>query len=106
MKNAGPQNEAKCEIVGMRDVELETSIGCKLVLKDVRHVLEMCFSLISVRKLNDESYHSHLGKGKWKLTKGSLVLARGKKNNTLYKKNVKLVKGEVNIVENEASTEL
>ena len=44
-------NEAKCEIVGMRDVELETSIGCKLVLKDVRHVPEMCFSLISLGNL-------------------------------------------------------
>ena len=31
-------NKAKCEIVGMGDVELETSIGCKLVLEDVRHV--------------------------------------------------------------------
>jgi hypothetical protein len=25
-------NEAKCEIVGMRDIQLETSIGCKLLL--------------------------------------------------------------------------
>ena len=99
-------NEAKCEIIGMRDVELETSIACKLVLKDVKHVLEMRFSLISVGKLDDEGYHSHLGKGKCKLTKGSLLLARGKKNNTLYKTEARLVKGEVNIVENEASTEL
>ena len=66
-------NEAKCEIVGMRDVKLETSIGCKLILKDVRHVPEMRFSLISVRKLDDKGYHSYLGEGKWKLTKGSLV---------------------------------
>ena len=57
-------NEAKCEIVGMEDVELETSIGCKLVLKDVKHVPEMRFSLISVGKLDNEGYHSHLGKGK------------------------------------------
>ena len=49
---------------------------------------------------------SHLGEGKWKLTKGSLVLARGNKNNSFYKTKVRLVKGEVNIVENEASTEL
>ena len=53
-------HEAKCEIVGMGDVELETSIGCKLVLKNVRHVPEMRFSLISVGKLDDEGYHSHL----------------------------------------------
>ena len=78
-------NKAKCEIVGMGDGELETSIGCKLVLKDVRRVPEMRFSLISIRKLDDEGYHSHLEEGKWKLTKGSLVLVKGKKNNTLYK---------------------
>ena len=71
-------NEVKCEIVGMGDVELETSIGCKLVLKDVRHVLEMHFSLISIGKLDDEGYHCHLGEGKWKLSKGSLVLALGR----------------------------
>ncbi|KAL6344420.1 hypothetical protein AAG906_039676 [Vitis piasezkii] len=76
------ENEAKCEIVGMRDVELETSIRCKLVLKDVRHVPEMRFNLISVGKLDDEGYHSHLGD------------------------ETRLVKGKVNIVENEASTEL
>ena len=99
-------NEVKCENFGMGDVELETSIGCKLVLKDVRHVPEMRFSLISVGKLDDEGYHSHLGKGKCKLTKGSLLLARGKKNNTLYKTEARLVKGEVNIVENEAFTKL
>ena len=78
-------NEVKCEIVGTRDVDLETSIGCKLVLKDVRYIPEMRFSLISVGKLDDKGYHSHLGEGKWKLTKGYLILARGKKNNTLYK---------------------
>ena len=87
-------------------VELKTSIGCKLVLKYVRHVPEMRFSLISIGKLDDEGYHSYLGEGKWKLTKGSLVLARRKKSNTLYKTKARLVKGDVNIVENEASTKL
>ena len=58
------ENEAKCEIVGMGDVELETSIRCKLVLKYVRHVPDMSFSLISVGKLDDKGYHSRLGKGK------------------------------------------
>ena len=57
-------NEAKCEIVGMGDVELETSIRCKLVMKYVRHVPEMHFSLISVRKLDDEACHNHIGEGK------------------------------------------
>ena len=60
-------------------VELETNIGCKLVLKNVRHVPKMRFSLIFVGKLDDEGYHSHLGEGKWKLIKGYLVLAKGRK---------------------------
>jgi hypothetical protein len=51
-------NEAKCKVVGMRDIQLETSIGCKLILKDVRHVLEMRFNFISIRKLDDEGYHN------------------------------------------------
>jgi hypothetical protein len=99
-------NEAKCEIVGMGDIQLETSIGCKLLLKDVRYVPEMRFSLISIGKLDDEGYHNYLGGGQWKLCKGSLILARGKKINTLYKTEARLVKGDVNVVENETSTEL
>ena len=51
-------NEAKCEIVGMGDIELETSIGCKLVLKYIRHVPKMHFNLISIGKLDDEDYQS------------------------------------------------
>ena len=62
--------------------------------------------MITIGKLDVEGYHNHLGEGKWKLTKGSLVLARGNKNNSFYKTKVRLVKGEVNIVENEASNEL
>ena len=51
-------NEAICEIVGMGDLELETSIRCKLVLKYIRHVPKMHFNLISVGKLDDEDYQS------------------------------------------------
>lgn len=52
------RNEEKYEIVGMRDIQLETNIGCNLLLKDVRHVLELSFNFIS--KLDDEGYHNHL----------------------------------------------
>jgi hypothetical protein len=66
----------------------------------------MRFSLISIGKLDDEGYHNYLGGGQWKLCKGSLILARGKKINTLYKTEARLVKEDVNVVENETSTEL
>jgi hypothetical protein len=100
------RNEAKCEILGMRDIQLETSIGCKLLLKNVRYVPEMRLSSISIGKFDDEGYHNYLGGGQWKLCKGSLILTRGKKINTLYKTEARLAKGDVNIGENETSTEL
>ena len=34
------RNEAKCKVVGMRDIQLKTNIRCKLILKDVRHILK------------------------------------------------------------------
>jgi hypothetical protein len=99
-------NEAKCEIVGMQDIQLETSVRCKLLLKNVKHVPKMCFNLISISKLDDKGYHNYLGSGQWKLCKDSLILAKGKKINTLYKTEARLVNGDVNVIENETSTEL
>lgn len=32
----------------------------KLVLKDVKHVLDILLNLISVRKLNEKCYNNHL----------------------------------------------
>jgi hypothetical protein len=77
--------------VRMGDIQLETGIGCKFILKDVRYVLEMRFNLIFIGKLDDEGYHNYLGGGQWKLSRDSLILARGKKINTLYKTNARLV---------------
>ncbi|KAE8727857.1 hypothetical protein F3Y22_tig00005294pilonHSYRG00171 [Hibiscus syriacus] len=76
---------------------LTTSTGCKLILKDVRHVPAMCFNLISAEKLDDASLINYFGEGKWKLTKGSLIMTRGKKERSLYVMQAKLCKGEVNI---------
>ena len=44
-------NSGISKIVGIRDICLETSIGNKLVLKDVRHVLDIRLNLISTRNL-------------------------------------------------------
>ena len=79
------RNEANYKIVGMGDIQLEPPIGCKLILKDITHVPEIGFNLITIGKLDDEGYHSHLGDGQWKLSKGSLILTRKKKINTPYK---------------------
>ncbi|KAF7113203.1 hypothetical protein RHSIM_RhsimUnG0150200 [Rhododendron simsii] len=99
-------NEGVSKIVAMGDVCLETNTSCKLLLKDVRHVPDIRLNLISAGKLDDEGYKNQFGDGKWKLSKGSLVVARGKKSSTLYLMQAKLSKGEVNAIGDEASTEL
>ena len=69
-------NCGKSKMVGIGDVQLETSLGCKLVLKDVRHVPDIRFNLIVVGKLDDEGYKNDFSNGKWKLTKRALVVAK------------------------------
>ena len=41
-------------IVGIGDIWLETNTGCKLLLKDVRHVPDMRLHLISIGTLDEE----------------------------------------------------
>jgi hypothetical protein len=76
-------NDNTSKIIGKGDVCLETNTGCHLMLKYVRHVPDMRLNLISTRIL-DEGYTSVFGDRKWKLSKSSLVISRGKKVNTLY----------------------
>jgi transposase InsO family protein len=99
-------NEGVSKIVGMGNVCLETSVGCKLVLKDVRHVPDIRLNLISTGKLDDEGYKNHFGDGKWKLIKGSLVVAKGNKTCSLYTMKGKISKEFVNALDDDSSTEL
>ena len=90
------ENNGVSKIMGIGDICLETSIGNKLILKDVRNVLDICLNLIFIGRLDDEGFTNSFGESKWKLTKGSLVVTRGKKHNTLYVMEAKLHKGEIN----------
>ena len=47
-------NEDVPKIVYMVDICLETNIGCKLLLRDVRHVPDIRLNLISAGKLDGE----------------------------------------------------
>ena len=85
---------------------METNIGCTLVLKNVMHVPDIRLNLISTRQLDDAGYQSKFGGGKWKLSKGSLVVASGSKLTTLYTMDAMMSKGSINIVDNEAQIEL
>ncbi|BBG96644.1 hypothetical protein Prudu_005502 [Prunus dulcis] len=89
-------NDKLSKIVGRGDISLETNTSCHLVLKDVRHVPNMHLNLISTGLLDDEGYTNVFAKGKWKLSKNSLILAQGKKENTIYMTHVKVSNGYVN----------
>lgn len=90
-------NQDRSKIVGIGDIIRTTSTGCKLILKDVRHVPTMRLNLNSTGKLDDDDLMNYFGEGKWKLAKGSLIMARGKKVGSLYILQAMLCKGEVNI---------
>ena len=90
----------------MGDVCLEVSNGTMPVLRDVRHVPDIRLNLISTRKLYDEGFCNTFDNGQWKLTKGSLVVARGKKESSLYLMQAKIFKGICNAVEDENVVEL
>jgi len=52
-------NKGKSQVVGMANIHLETSHGCKLVLKNVRHVPDLRLNLISRGYLDDEGYNNN-----------------------------------------------
>ena len=58
--------------------------GSKLVLKEVRHVPEMRLNLISTGKLDEVGMTNQFVAGRWKLSRGSMVIAQGKKEGSLY----------------------
>ncbi|KAF7151337.1 hypothetical protein RHSIM_Rhsim02G0160500 [Rhododendron simsii] len=54
-------NEGLSKFVRMENICLKTSVVCKLLLKDVRHVSDIRLNLISTGKLDDEGYNNHFG---------------------------------------------
>ncbi|CAL2239532.1 unnamed protein product [Prunus armeniaca] len=58
----------------------------------------MRLNMISTGLLDYEGYINVFAKRKWKLSKNSLVLARGKKENTIYMTHAKVSNGYVNVL--------
>lgn len=71
-------------IVGKGDVQVTTRDGLVWKLQSVRHILGLKRNLISVGQLDDEAYAISFVGDLWKITKGTMVVARGKKVGTLY----------------------
>ncbi|GKD07978.1 retrovirus-related pol polyprotein from transposon TNT 1-94, partial [Tanacetum coccineum] len=72
------------DIASIGDVILKTPFGTSWTLKDVRYIPSLKRRLISVGQLDEEGYHVGFEDQQWKVTKGSLVVARGNKRESLY----------------------
>ena len=72
------------KIVGKGDIRLKLPNQTTWKLQGVRHVPGLRRNLISVGQLDGEGYCTTFSGHEWKITKGALVIARGKKTGTLY----------------------
>ncbi|GKU85719.1 hypothetical protein SLEP1_g345 [Rubroshorea leprosula] len=99
-------NKSVSHIMGVGDICVQTNVGCTLTLKNVRPVPDMRMNLLSAKALDEEGYAHYFGNGNWKLTKGSMVVAKGRACCSLYKTHMKMCGGQLNTVEDEASPNL
>ncbi|KAM0004298.1 putative RNA-directed DNA polymerase [Helianthus debilis subsp. tardiflorus] len=99
-------NNGLSKIVGVGDVCLKFDTGMELVLHNVKHVPDIRLNLISAGLLDDDGYHSTFGDGVWKLTRGSLIVAKGKRSSKLYRTHPKISKDSVNLLVNADMTDL
>lgn len=76
--------ERELKSVGLGEVKWKMSNGTKLTLKDVNYVPDIRLNLLSVAKLRDEGYYRLFSEYSWKLSKGSMIVARGMKCSNLY----------------------
>ncbi|CAH9088439.1 unnamed protein product [Cuscuta epithymum] len=99
-------NQSSASIVGLGDIRVKTSVGCILTLKGVRHIPDLRLNLLSANVLDQEGFKHTFGDGKWKLSKGSMTVARGELCCSLYKTYLTVCSGELNAVEEKNSPNL
>ena len=99
-------NKSVSHITGIGDIFIQTSMGCKLKFKDVRHILDLHLNRISVHMLDKDEYNHFITSGNWKLTKRSLVVAQGTLCCLLYKTQVKVCEAQLNAVDDDTSLDL
>lgn len=83
-------NSSYSNIVGIRDISVNTKVGFTLVLKDVRHVPDLRLNLIYEIALDRDAYENYFTNKKRRLTKGALVIAKGVAHGTLYRTNAEI----------------
>ncbi|XXG79495.1 hypothetical protein AAC387_Pa09g0546 [Persea americana] len=71
-------DDEPCDIIGKGDVQIKLPNGSIWKLNDVRHVPSLKRNLISVGQLAISGHVTVFADDFWKVTKGSMVVARGK----------------------------
>ena len=77
-------NEASCPIIGIGNVRIKMFDRVAGVISNVKHVLDTMKNLISLGVLDDLGYSYSSKDGIMKITKGSLIVMKGKKVSMLY----------------------
>ena len=77
-------NDATCPVIGIVTVKIKMFDGVVRVLSNVRHVPDLRKNLISLGVLDDLGYSYSSKDGIMKITKGSLIVMKGKKVSMLY----------------------
>jgi len=77
-------DDKPCKIIGMGIVFIKQQNGNQWLLKEVRHVRDLKKNMISTGHLGGEGCVSTFTDKTWKVTKESLVIAKGEKVGTLY----------------------
>jgi hypothetical protein len=72
------------DIVGMGDVRIRVHSDSVWKLQKVKYVPELKKNLISVGQLDEEGHAISFHGGRWKVSTGARILARGYKTDTLY----------------------
>ena len=99
-------NNDTSKVIGIGILCLKTSNRTKLNLKNVRHALDIRLHLVSASALDDDGYFNTFGGAQWKLTKGSLTVARGMKFFGLYWLKSSILFNDVNVVDCDNSSDL
>lgn len=72
-------NHEKCMIVGIGDVRVVINNGHSVFFRNVRHILDLRLTVMSIEKLDYRRFTSHFANRVWKLLNGSFVVARENK---------------------------
>ena len=70
-------DDEPCKFFGKGKVHIKLNNGSEWMLKDIWHIPTMKRNMISTGKLGDGGCLSTFGETWWKVTKGSMVIAKG-----------------------------